>query len=124
TSPLDDGSLDAYRLVRIDLSTLNARALEDSALEYKERERCKNFLALGVVYWLFSRPLEPTLEWIGQKFQGRPELAEANRTVLQAGWNYADITGIFQVRYEVPPARLPAGMYRNIMGNQALALGL
>ena len=124
SNPVEDGSLDAYRLYAVDLSTMTRRTLEDSPLDFKSRDRCKNFFALGMIYWLYSRPLDATIEWLNKKFKKRPELAEANTKVVRAGYNFCDITQAFQVRYEVEPAKLPAGTYRNIMGNSALALGL
>jgi 2-oxoglutarate ferredoxin oxidoreductase subunit alpha len=123
TSPLDDGSLDAYRLFRVDLTTLTRRTLEDSGLDVKSQDRCKNFFALGMVYWLFSRPLENTVAWLERKFAKRPDLAAANVKVLKAGYHFADTTELFQTRYEVEPAPLEPGTYRNILGNTALALG-
>jgi len=122
--PLEDGSLDSYRVFRVPLATLTRRALEGSGLDAKSQERCKNFFALGMAYWLFSRPLEATVRWLEKKFAARGDLAAANVKVLKAGWNYCDITEAFQVRYEVEPARLPPGTYRNVTGNTALALGL
>jgi 2-oxoglutarate ferredoxin oxidoreductase subunit alpha len=122
--PLEDGSLDSYRVFPVPLATLTKRALEGSGLDAKSQERCKNFFALGMVYWLFSRPLESTVRWLQTKFAARGDLAAANVTVLKAGWNYCDITEAFHVRYEVEPARLPPGTYRNVAGNTALALGL
>jgi 2-oxoglutarate ferredoxin oxidoreductase subunit alpha len=122
--PLEDGSLDSYRVFRVPLATLTRRALEGSGLDAKSQERCKNFFALGMAYWLFSRPLEATVRWLEKKFAARGDLAAANVKVLKAGWNYCDITEAFQVRYEVEPARLAPGTYRNVTGNTALALGL
>ena len=122
--PLEDGSLDSYRVFRVPLATLTRRALEGSGLDAKSQERCKNFFALGMAYWLFSRPLEATVRWLEKKFAARGDLAAANVKVLKAGWSYCDITEAFQVRYEVEPARLPPGTYRNVTGNTALALGL
>ena len=122
--PLEDGSLDSYRVFRVPLATLTRRALEGSGLDAKSQERCKNFFALGMAYWLFSRPLDATVRWLEKKFAARGDLAAANVKVLKAGWNYCDITEAFQVRYEVEPARLPPGTYRNVTGNTALALGL
>jgi 2-oxoglutarate ferredoxin oxidoreductase subunit alpha len=87
-------------------------------------DRCKNFFALGMVYWMFSRPLDNTVEWLETKFAKRPELAAANVAVLKAGYHYAETTEIFQVRYEVAPAPLAPGTYRNILGNTAMSLGL
>jgi 2-oxoglutarate/2-oxoacid ferredoxin oxidoreductase subunit alpha len=123
-NPLQDGSLAAYRVFEVELTTLTRRTLEDSGLDVRAQDRCKNFFALGMCYWLFSRPMEPTLLWVERRFGQRPELAAANVKALQAGWNYCDITGVFQVRYEVEPATLAPGTYRNVNGNQALALGL
>jgi 2-oxoglutarate ferredoxin oxidoreductase subunit alpha len=124
TNPLEDGSLSGYRLYGVELTTLTRRTLEDAPLDVKSKDRCKNFFALGMVYWMFSRPLGPTIQWIERKFAKRPELAEANVKVLKAGYNFAETTEVFQVRYEIEPARLAAGTYRNILGNSALALGL
>jgi 2-oxoglutarate/2-oxoacid ferredoxin oxidoreductase subunit alpha len=122
--PLTDGTLDGYRLYEVDLTTLTRRTLEEAELTVKEKDRCKNFFALGLVYWLFNRPLDTTVAWLEKKFAKRPELADANVRVLKAGWNYADIHELFQARYEVQPARLTPGTYRNINGSEALALGL
>ncbi|HSM12599.1 MAG TPA: 2-oxoacid:acceptor oxidoreductase subunit alpha [Thermoanaerobaculia bacterium] len=124
SNPLEDGSLESWRVFRVPLATLTRRTLEDSGLDAKAIERCKNFFALGMAYWLFSRPLDGTARWLEKKFAARPELAAANARALQAGWNYCDITEAFQVRYEVSPARLEPGTYRNITGSSALALGL
>ena len=122
--PLEDGSLAAYRVHRIELTTLTRRTLEDTDLDVKTKDRCKNFFALGVVYWLFNRPLDTTIRWLEKKFAARPELAEANIRVLKAGWNLADTLELFQVRYEVEPALLAPGTYRNVNGSEALAMGL
>jgi 2-oxoglutarate ferredoxin oxidoreductase subunit alpha len=124
TNPLEDGSLSGYRVFVVPLTTLTRRTLADSGLDAKTIERCKNFFALGMSYWLFSRPLEPTLRYLERRFAQRPELAEANKAVMLAGWNYCDVTEAFQVRYEVDPAPLSPGVYRNVTGNTALALGL
>ncbi len=123
-SPLDDGSLDGYRVFQVELTKLTRAALEDLDLKNRDRDRCKNFFALGMVYWMFSRSIENTVEWLGKKFRRKPIIAEANIKALKAGWSYCDVTGAFQVRYEVEPAELEAGTYRNINGNSALALGL
>ena len=124
SNPLEDGSLASYRLFLVPLATLTRRTLEGGGLDAKSVERCKNFFALGMAYWLFSRPLETTLRFLDKKFAGKPQLAQANAQVMRAGWNYCDITEAFQVRYEVEPARLAPGVYRNITGSTALALGL
>ena len=122
--PLDDGTLDGYRVFGVELTTLTRKTLEDSPLGVRAKDRCKNFFALGMCYWLFSRPLEPTIEWVEKKFSTRPDVAAANVAALKAGWNYCDITETFQTRYEVEPATLAPGVYRNVNGNQALAFGL
>ena len=97
----------------------------NTTLGKKDVLRCKNFYTLGLMYWLYSRPVEPTLEWLDEKFAKKPELAEANKTALRAGFNAGDIHELFQGRYEVAPMSDAApGTYRNIMGNQALSLGL
>ncbi|HXO20512.1 MAG TPA: 2-oxoacid:acceptor oxidoreductase subunit alpha [Thermoanaerobaculia bacterium] len=123
-NPLEDGSLAKYRVFKVDLGTMTRRTLEGSGLDNKSQERCKNFFALGMVYWLFSRPLEPTVNWLNRNFAKKPQLADANIKVMKAGWNFCDITGLFQVRYEVHPAEMEPGVYRNIHGNSALAMGL
>ena len=123
-SPLEDSSLEGYRVFPAEITTLTRRTLEDSGLDAKTQDRCKNFFALGMVYWMFSRPLETSVEWLRQKFRSRPEIAEANIKVMKAGFNFCDITEVFQVRYEVEPASLEPGVYRNIVGNSAMALGL
>jgi 2-oxoglutarate ferredoxin oxidoreductase subunit alpha len=123
-SPVEEGTLDGYRLFTADITGMTMRALEESQLESRAKNRCKNFFALGMVYWLFSRPLEPSIDWLRQRFRNRPEIAEANILALKAGFNFCDITQLFQTRYEVEPARLDPGTYRNVMGNSALSLGL
>ncbi|NLT50732.1 MAG: 2-oxoacid:acceptor oxidoreductase subunit alpha [Ignavibacteria bacterium] len=122
-NPLEDNSLDGFKLFKIPISSLTANALADSSLTVKEVARCKNFFALGLMYWMFNRPLEPTLKWINKKFKKVPALAEANTKVLNAGYYYGENTEIFETRYTVSPANLPKGTYRNISGNEALALG-
>jgi 2-oxoglutarate/2-oxoacid ferredoxin oxidoreductase subunit alpha len=123
-NPLEDGALSNYRVHRVDIGKLTANALEDLNLGAKVVDRCKNFFALGIMYWMYDRPVEPTLNWIKDKFKKKPELVEANTRALKAGLHYGDITEIFTTRYEVRPAKLEPGTYRNITGNAALALGL
>jgi len=125
TNPLEDGSLDGYRVIKLDINARVTEALKDSELSSKMVQRCKNFYTLGLMYWLYSRPLEPTLEWLAKKFASKPEIVDANQKALKAGYNAGDIHELFQARYEVPPCPdLTAGHYRNIMGNDALAMGL
>jgi 2-oxoglutarate ferredoxin oxidoreductase subunit alpha len=123
-NPLRDGSLDKYRVHEVDISKLTALALQDLNISSKLVDRSKNFFALGMMYWIYNRPLEQTIEWIGGKFGNKPDIMEANLRVLKAGWNFGETTEIFSVRYEVGPAKLAPGRYRNITGNQALAWGL
>ncbi len=122
-NPLEDGSLEQFRVFKVDITKLTRETLKDSGLDAKSQERCKNFFALGMIYWLFSRPLDATVQWVKEKFGKKPQLADANIAVLKAGWNYCDITELFQVRYEVEPAKLAPGTYRNVVGNTAIALG-
>ncbi|HEY2289273.1 MAG TPA: 2-oxoacid:acceptor oxidoreductase subunit alpha [Thermoanaerobaculia bacterium] len=123
-NPLEDGSLANYRVFEVALTTMTRRTLEGSGLDTKSMDRCKNMFALGMCYWLFSRPLDNTVEWLKRQFAKKPNLAEANVAVLKAGWNFCDVTELFHDRYEVPPAHMKPGLYRNITGNMALAMGL
>ncbi len=125
TNPLQDGTLAGYRLIEIDINERVTRALAESSLSPKDVQRCKNFYTLGLMYWLYSRPLEPTLRWLEEKFAKKPELVDANQRALRAGYNAGDIHEMFQGRYEVAPCDvLPKGTYRNIMGNEALGMGV
>jgi len=124
TNPLEDGSLEKYRLTVVDMTGMTLKVLEDLKLSNKVATRCKNFFALGVCSWLYSRPIEPTLKWIQDKFKRTPELVEANARVLKAGYHFGETTEMFAVQYEVEPARIAPGTYRNVTGNTALALGL
>ncbi len=123
-NPLEDGSLANYRVFQAALTTMTRRTLEGSGLDTKSMDRCKNMFALGMCYWLFSRPLDNTVEWLKKQFARKPGLAEANIAVLKAGWNFCDITELFHDRYEVPAAQMAPGLYRNITGNVSLAMGL
>ena len=122
-NPLEDGSLAGYRLYQVEITRLTRAALKETGLPQRIQDRCKNFFALGMMYYLYHRPLEVSNRWIDQKFAKSPELAEANKLALKGGYAYCEAAEIFQVTYEVPPAHLPEGTYRNISGNQALALG-
>jgi 2-oxoglutarate/2-oxoacid ferredoxin oxidoreductase subunit alpha len=123
-NPLEDGSLKNYRLFRIPINTLNREAVTDVKLSPREADRCKNFFALGLVYWLYERPLEPTLRWIKDKFAKNPAVQEANTRTLKAGYNFGETTETLPVHYIVPPATIKPGRYRKITGNEALAMGL
>jgi 2-oxoglutarate/2-oxoacid ferredoxin oxidoreductase subunit alpha len=123
-NPLEDGSLDRFQMAVVDMTGLTVRALEDLKLSNKIAARCKNFFALGLCSWLYSRPIEPTVTWIREKFKKTPELVEANTRVLKTGFHFGETTEMFATQYEVRPARIPRGTYRNITGNAALSLGL
>lgn len=123
-NPLENGSLDGYRLYTAAITTMTMRALEESPLDGRAKNRCKNFFALGMIYWLFSRPMEISVAWLEKKFAKRPEIAEGNVLAMKAGFNFCDTIDLFQTRYEVEPAKLAPGTYRNVMGNSALAMGL
>ncbi|MHB8580297.1 MAG: 2-oxoacid:acceptor oxidoreductase subunit alpha [Ignavibacteriaceae bacterium] len=123
TNPLEDGSLEGYNVIQVPLSKLTNKALEESGLSAKEIGRCKNFFALGMMYWLYSRPFEPTLKWIKDKFKDTPLLGAANEKALMAGYYFGENTELFTTRYQVEPAKLAKGVYRNISGNEALAIG-
>jgi 2-oxoglutarate/2-oxoacid ferredoxin oxidoreductase subunit alpha len=123
SNPLEDHSLDAYRLFPTELTRLTRAALRDLGLDAKTVDRCKNFFALGMCYWLYNRSLETTVRWIEDKFKNKPQLVEANRLAMRAGYSYCEATEAFQVSYEIPPAKLAPGVYRNISGNTALAMG-
>jgi 2-oxoglutarate ferredoxin oxidoreductase subunit alpha len=124
TSPLEDGSLEKYQLFAVDMTRLNRLAVEGLGLGTKESDRCRNFYAMGLIFWLYDRPLDPTLRFIQNQFGKRPEVAEANRRALHAGYNYGETTDAFASQFRVHKAKLPPGKYRNITGNQATALGL
>ena len=123
SNPLEDGSLDGYELHQVPITSLTANALEGSPLTPKEVSRCKNFFALGLMYWLYNRPVKNTEDWIKIKFKNKPDLIDANTKALQAGANFGEMTEIFTTRYKVEAAKLPKGTYRNISGNEATALG-
>jgi 2-oxoglutarate/2-oxoacid ferredoxin oxidoreductase subunit alpha len=123
TNPLEDHSLDKFRVFPVELQRLTRSALQGLGLDAKAMDRCKNFFALGMCYWLYNRSMEPTVRWIDDKFKKKPLLAEANKLALKAGYSYCEATEAFQISYEIPPAQLSPGLYRNLSGNQALALG-
>lgn len=124
TSPLEDGSLDSYKVHQIALTSMTVEALKDFALSKKEAERAKNMFALGMLLWMYTRPLEPTIDFLDKKFGKKPEILAANKAALQAGWSFGETTETFANQYVVKPATMPAGTYRNISGNLALSYGL
>src|SRR5512145_2243207 len=124
-NPLDDPTLaERYRLHKVDMSGLTHEAIKDLPLNTKEKDRTKNFFALGLVSWIYTRPLEPTLDWINKKFAKRNDIAEANIRVLKAGHAFGETAEIFGEHYSVEAADMPPGLYRAMTGNRALAWGL
>jgi 2-oxoglutarate ferredoxin oxidoreductase subunit alpha len=123
-NPLKDNSLEKYKVYEIDVTKLTRAALAGSGLGTKETDRSKNMFVLGFIYWMYNRSLDHTVAFLQEQFKKRPELMEANVKILKAGYNYGDTTEAFSNRFEVKPAVMPKGVYRNIMGNQATALGL
>jgi len=124
TNPLEDGSLSNYNLHAVPVTSMTVKALEEFDITRKDAERAKNMFALGLLSWLYNRPVESTIAFLESKFASKPEIMKANKAAFQAGWNYGETTEAFSVQYEVKPARLKAGTYRNITGNSALAIGL
>jgi len=123
-NPLEDGSLSAYQVHALPITSVTVKALEDYDISRKEAERAKNMFALGLLSWLYNRPAEGTMTFLESKFAKKPEIMEANKAAFRAGWNYGETTEAFSVQYEVKPATLTPGRYRNITGNSALAYGL
>ena len=123
-NPLNNNSLEGFKVHKIDVTKLTRESLVNTSLSTKERDRCKNMFVLGFVYWMYNRSLSSSIEFLNLKFKSKPEILEANVTVLKAGYHFADTSEIFSNRYEVKPAKMSKGLYRNIIGNQAIALGL
>ncbi len=124
TNPLEDGSLDKFQLFDVDITGLSRKALEELSLSAKVMDRCKNFFALGMVFWLYNRSTDHAVNFIKAKFAKKPELSEANLRALKGGYAYCEATEQFATSYEVKPAKLPPGKYRSISGNSGVALGL
>ena len=125
SSPLDDeAEMEKYRLIKVPMTDLVRKAVEETGVSVKIADRCKNFFAIGLVFWLYGRNVEPTLNFIEKKFAGKDDILAANRMALKAGWHFGETTEHFASTYQVPPAKLEPGTYRNVMGNQALAWGL
>jgi len=126
TNPLEDGSLEKYRIIEIDISKMTAEAVKDSGLSKKEAMRCRNFWTLGLVFWMYGRDRQRTIDWVKGKFANRPELAEANITALNAGHAFGETAEMHDelTGYTVHPAKVSPGLYRTVTGNDALALGL
>lgn len=123
-NPLEDGSLEHYRLISMDVTKLTRETLKETTLGTKEKDRSKNMFVLGFLFWMYDRKLDTTIDFLSKKFMQRPDILTANKMVLQAGYHYGDTTETFTSRYRVKAAQLPAGRYRNIMGNQATVYGM
>ena len=123
-NPLEDGSLSAYQLHALPITSVTVKALESFEVSRKEAERAKNMFALGLLSWLYNRPVEGTMKFLESKFAAKPQIMQANKAAFRAGWNYGETTEAFSVQYEVKPATLAPGTYRNITGNGALSYGL
>jgi 2-oxoglutarate ferredoxin oxidoreductase subunit alpha len=124
-NPLEDDSLDAYEVIKIDVTKLTRESLKEfTTLGVKERDRAKNMFVLGFIYWMYNRNLDSTIEFLKDKFGKKEVILQSNIKVLQAGYNFGDTLETFTTRYKVEKAKLPSGLYRSIMGNQALAMGL
>ena len=124
SNPLEDGSLDGYRVIEVKMDELTKEAVKDTGVSGRNVLRSKNFLALGLMAWLFHRPIEPTIEWVNKKFAKSPEVAAANIAAFQAGYTFGEATEATKTTFEVKPAALQPGVYTNINGNTALAWGL
>ncbi|MBI3139686.1 MAG: 2-oxoacid:acceptor oxidoreductase subunit alpha [Sphingobacteriales bacterium] len=123
-NPLEDGSLTNYELIKMDVTKMTRESLKDITLGMKEKDRAKNMFVLGFLYWMYNRDMDNTIGFLKDKFGKKPEILESNIKVLQAGYNYGDTTETFTTTYSVEKAKMEAGSYRSIMGNQAVALGL
>jgi 2-oxoglutarate/2-oxoacid ferredoxin oxidoreductase subunit alpha len=123
TNPLEDGTLEGYNVIKIDVTKLTREALADITMGVKEKDRCKNMFVLGFLYYMYSRTLESSERFLTAKFGKKPDVLEANLRALKAGYNYADTTEVFTSRYKVEAAKLEPGTYRSIMGNDAAAMG-
>ncbi len=124
-NPLEDGSLDGYELTKVDVTKLTRETLKEfTELGTKERDRAKNMFVLGLLYWMYNRSLDNTIDFLKEKFGNKDVILQSNIKVLQAGYNYGDTTESFTTRYKVEKAKMQPGTYRSIMGNQALAMGL
>ena len=124
SNPLENGVLKGYHVIPVPITKSTNHAVQELGLNAKEANRCKNFYALGITYWMYDRPLETTIAWINKQFKNKPQIAEANKEALKAGYYFGETAEIFTTRYVVKRAQLPKGTYRNISGNQATAMGI
>lgn len=124
SNPLEDDSLSSFRVHKVPVTKLTLEALKDDPIGHRDKLRCKNFLALGVISWLFSRQIDPVINFLKKRFATKPEIMESNIKALRAGYNICDTMEIFPIHYQIPPAKLEPGKYRNINGSLATAYGL
>ena len=124
SDPRGDGSLDAFKVYEVPMTSLTMEAVKPSGTKARDAERSKNFFALGLVSWMYSRPMGPTLEWVDKRFANDDVVREANTLAYKAGWNFGETAEVFEYNYEVKPANLPPGTYTNVSGNTALAWGI
>lgn len=123
-NPLENGSLDNYEVIKMDITKMTREALKEFTMGMKEKDRAKNMFVLGFLYWMYGRDMENTINFLKEKFGKKPEILDSNLKVLMAGYNYGDTTETFSTTYRVEKAKMQSGEYRSIMGNQALAYGL
>ncbi|HMG25211.1 MAG TPA: 2-oxoacid:acceptor oxidoreductase subunit alpha [Acidimicrobiia bacterium] len=123
-NPLEDGSLSAYRIVQVPMTSITLESTKELGVKPRDAERSKNFFALGLLSWMYTRPIDPVIEWINDRFASKPMVRDANLAAFKAGFHFGETAELFDHPWEVPPAQLPAGRYRNVTGNVALAYGL
>ena len=123
-NPLENGSLEGYEVIKMDVTKMTREALKEFEMGIKEKDRAKNMFVLGFLYWMYNRSLDNTIQFLKEKFGKKPDILNSNIKALQAGYNFGDTTETFTTRYSVEKAKMPAGIYRSIMGNQAVAYGL
>src|SRR6195952_3266702 len=123
-NPLEDNSLDSYNVIKMDVTKMTREALKEITMGTKEKDRAKNMFVLGFLYWMYNREMENTIQFFKDKFGKKPEIYESNVKALRAGYNFGDTTETFRTRFTVEKAKMPPGIYRSIMGNQAVAYGL
>jgi len=123
-NPIEDGSLSAYRIVQVPMTSITLESTKDLGVKPRDAERSKNFFALGLLSWMYTRPIDPIVEWINERFGSKPMVRDANLAAFKAGYHFGETAELFDHPWEVLPADLPPGRYRNITGNVALAYGL
>src|SRR5262249_41824180 len=123
-NPLENGSLDNYEVIKMDVTKMTRESLKEITMGMKEKDRAKNMFVLGFLYWMYNRDMNNTIDFLREKFGKKPEILESNVKALQAGYNYGDTTETFTTTYKVEKAKMAPGSYRSIMGNQAVTFGL